>query len=60
MQIKKSQEGILGSPVVKILCFHCRRHEFSPWLGKLRSHMPRSVAKNKQKQQHKINKQEAS
>ena len=45
-----------GSPVVKIPRFHCRRHEFSPWLGELRSHMPRSVAPNKQKQQTKINK----
>ena len=26
-------QGFPGSPVVKILCFHCRRQEFSPWLG---------------------------
>lgn len=23
-----------SGPVVKILCFHCRNHEFDPWPGK--------------------------
>ena len=22
-----------GGPVVKVPCFHCRRHGFNPWLG---------------------------
>ena len=28
------QGSPLGSPVVKILCFHCRGRGVSPWLGK--------------------------
>ena len=34
-----------GSPVVKTLCFHCKRGEFDPWSWELRSHIPLSVAK---------------
>ena len=32
--------------MVKISCFHCRGHSFSPWLGN-RSCMPCSAAKKK-------------
>ena len=34
MMIKeKSMRDSRGGPVVKILFFLCRRHEFDPWLG---------------------------
>lgn len=31
-------------PVVKSLCSQYRGQEFDPWVGKLRSHMPRGMA----------------
>ena len=31
--------------MVKTACFHCRGHRFHPWLGNLRSHMLRGLAK---------------
>ena len=37
-----------GNPVVRILCFHCRGHEFRSLVGELRSHKTPSVAKRKQ------------
>ena len=36
-----------GGPVVKTPCFHCMGHEFTSLVGKLRPHMPHSVAKKK-------------
>ena len=30
--LKKLHREFPGSPVVRILCFHCRRHGFDPWL----------------------------
>ena len=38
-----------GSPVVKILCFHCRGHRVRSLVGKLRVHMPQGTAKEKKK-----------
>ena len=39
-----------GSPVVKILCFHCRGHGFSPWWGHCVLHrMLRSSQKKERK-----------
>lgn len=35
--------------VVRTLCFHRSGCGFHPWLGKLRSHMPRGAAKKKKK-----------
>ena len=41
----------LGGPVVRILCFHCRRHGFDTWflVKELRLHMPPSAAKKQKK-----------
>ena len=45
-----SQKDFPGSPVVKTLGFHCRRHGFDPWSGKLC--LPCSVGKKKPKQSY--------
>ena len=29
----RANRDLLGGPVVKISCFHCRRCGFNPWLG---------------------------
>ena len=34
-----------GGSVVRTPRFHCSEHRFDPWVGKLRSHMPLSLAK---------------
>ena len=31
--------------MVNIPCFQCRAHRFNLWLGELRCHMPRGIAK---------------
>ena len=38
--------------MVETLSFHCRGRRFNPWFGKLRSHMPRDVARRTQTSKH--------
>ena len=44
-------EDFLGGPVVKTLCFQCKRHGFDSWLEKF--YMPHGEAKKKKKEKKK-------
>ena len=46
---EKSNMEFPGSPVVSILHFYWRGHRFGPWMGELRSHVLRDMAKKKKK-----------
>ena len=41
-----------GSPVVKILCFHCREQGSISGQEELRSHMPHGTLKKKKKKKN--------
>ena len=51
--LKKREGSFPGSPVVRILHFHCRGHGFLA--GELRSHMPSGTAKKKKKSERREN-----
>ena len=38
--------------MVETLSFHCRGRRFNPWFGKLRSRMPRDVARRTKTSKH--------
>lgn len=52
MSVKILRQGLLRSPVVKPLCFHCRVHGFDPWVRELESRGPCGAAKKKKSKTH--------